>query len=210
MILGTRTGSFNFSMLTVHMTTVLLCRTLLGGIIFGSVHRLEGLVGGFCGGAAFPVMPQWHGVSAAWRCRISMTDAWWWTRVGRWRCLAPWGRQRQAWKCRSSVPALKMDWWKMVVTAFAACACGVRWERDGLVCHQTRQFSLVGPSGFRCWALVWCMSMQPRQSAPLNWIGVATVAAKMMALDLLMYYFVRSWWTIEEMVACITPGTSSF
>ena len=52
----------------------LLCRTSLGGIIIGGVHRHEGRVDGFSAGAVLYLSHRRRRVLAAWRSGTYVTD----------------------------------------------------------------------------------------------------------------------------------------
>ena len=89
-------------------------------------------------------------------------------------------------KVDASVPALEMDRWKMAVAASesAPVRCVTQsWYVAGLG-HPALDV--------RLWCDV-CLVLGSDYRHPfIKWIGVATVVAKMVASDYLMYYFVRS------------------
>lgn len=57
------------------MMATLLCRSLLGAVILGGVHWIEGPMDGFSGGATSHVTHLQCGVSAAWHSMVSATGA---------------------------------------------------------------------------------------------------------------------------------------
>jgi hypothetical protein len=56
-----------------------------GSIIFGVLHRPEGLVDGFTGGAVWHLPRRRRRVTSVWRSGVSTGDMAWWTRAGRWQ-----------------------------------------------------------------------------------------------------------------------------
>lgn len=50
------------------------------------------------GGPVFHLLHRRRWISAAWRGRVLAVEVYWWTRAGRWCCLAPWWRRWQSWQ----------------------------------------------------------------------------------------------------------------
>ena len=89
-------------------------------------------------------------------------------------------------KVGALVSALKMDWWKTAAMTHESAS-------DRFV-PQTQYVARLGPPTLdvRLWCDV-CLVLGSDYRHPfIKWIGVATVVAKMVASDYLMYYFVRS------------------
>ena len=89
-------------------------------------------------------------------------------------------------KLGALVSALKIDWWKTAATTHESAL-------DRFV-PQTQYVAWLGPPALdvRLWCDV-CLVLGSDYRHPfIKWIGVATVVAKMVASDYLMYYFVRS------------------
>ena len=82
----------------------------------------------------------------------------------------------------------------MEVTALAAC--GAHWECARPVWDPIQVVAWMGHLALdvRLWCDVCLVLGSDYRHSFIKWIGVATVVAKMLASDYLMYYFVRFLW----------------